>query len=211
MCPIEQTPTSRCICSSTPTMGARDAGGCPFACESGCARPREQRLWRLPPAQAKPPHPYSSPKRSRIPATDSSLRAKQSSRESLLLCSPASEASTVINPTCPMHCCTRTTRVTRSAPALPPAGTRRPGSSLGAAAGGRHRPLDQGVRGPELTTERAHPSPVEVGLVVARTVPVDDRRGIHRSDSARSDSVSVGPILAVSIGVRPWRYLGVSG
>ena len=40
---IEQTPTSRCICGSTPTTGARDPGGCPVACESGCARPRELR------------------------------------------------------------------------------------------------------------------------------------------------------------------------
>jgi hypothetical protein len=41
--PIEQTPTSGCICSSTPsTSRARDPGGSPFACESGCARPRER-------------------------------------------------------------------------------------------------------------------------------------------------------------------------
>jgi hypothetical protein len=42
--PIEQTPTSGCICNSTPTTRLlRDPGGSPFARESGCARPRERR------------------------------------------------------------------------------------------------------------------------------------------------------------------------
>lgn len=57
-CPIEQTPTSRCICSSTPTTGALDPGGCPFACESGCARPRERRA-----AGARPLHKPETPAR----------------------------------------------------------------------------------------------------------------------------------------------------
>jgi hypothetical protein len=42
-CPIEQTPTSGCACSSTPSTDARDPGGSSFACESGCACPRERR------------------------------------------------------------------------------------------------------------------------------------------------------------------------
>ena len=43
--------------------------------------------------------------------------------------------------------------------------------------GGTHRPFDPGVRGPELTTEHAHPSPADAGLVFARTVSVDYTRG----------------------------------
>ena len=65
---IEQTPTSGCIRSSTPTTDARnDPDGSPFAPESGCARPRERRVvgvrpkqapdqpsvWLLPPAEPK--------------------------------------------------------------------------------------------------------------------------------------------------------------
>jgi hypothetical protein len=48
--PIEQTPTSRCVCSLMPTDGrARDHGGPPFACQSGCPRRRERRA-----AEARP-------------------------------------------------------------------------------------------------------------------------------------------------------------
>ena len=43
--------------------------------------------------------------------------------------------------------------------------------------GGTHHPVDPGVRRPELTTERAHPSPAQARLVFARTVSVDYTRG----------------------------------
>ncbi len=47
--------------------------------------------------------------------------------------------------------------------------------------GGTHRPVDPGVRGPALTTERAHPSPADAGLVFAPTVPVDYTRDSQAS------------------------------
>ena len=51
---------------------ARDPGGSPFACESGCARPRERRAVGAPPNQARDQSrswlPLAETKRARLPS-----------------------------------------------------------------------------------------------------------------------------------------------
>ena len=58
--------------------------------------------------------------------------------------------------------------------------------------GGTHRPVDPGVRGPELTTERAHPGPADAGLVFACTAPVDYTQGFTGQPPIKA---ALGPVV----------------